>query len=162
MCIYVCVVWTYVCACIHTHMCACVSTYIYTFICIYVSVHIYRYMYTYYMGFPGSSAGRTHQQHRRLQFNFWVAKIPWRKDRLHTPVFLGFPGGLDGKDSACNAGELDSIHWLGRSPGGGHGNLLQYSCLGSPHGQRSLGGYSPWVTKRHNRVTRHTAFILYI
>ena len=58
------------------------------------------------MGFPGSSAGRTHQQHRRLQFNFWVAKIPWRKDRLHTPVFLGFPGGSDGKESTCDVGDL--------------------------------------------------------
>ena len=37
--------------------------------------------------------------------------------------------GSDGKDSACNAGELDSIPGLGRSPGEGHGNPLQYSCL---------------------------------
>ena len=36
---------------------------------------------------------------------------------------------------------------LGRSPGGGHGNPLQYSCLKNPHGQRSLAGYSPWGHK---------------
>ena len=42
---------------------------------------------------------------------------------------LGFPGGSDGKESACNAGDLDSVSRLGRSPGGGHGNPLQYSCL---------------------------------
>ena len=42
---------------------------------------------------------------------------------------LGFPGGSDGKESACNAGDLDLIPGLGRSPGGGHGNPLQYSCL---------------------------------
>ena len=36
---------------------------------------------------------------------------------------------------------------LGRSPGGGHGNPLQYSCLENPHGQRSLAGYSPWGHK---------------
>ena len=36
----------------------------------------------------------------------WVGKIPWRRDRLPTPVFLGFPGGPDGKESACNAGDL--------------------------------------------------------
>ena len=36
---------------------------------------------------------------------------------------------------------------LGRSPGGGHGNPLQYSCLESSHGQRSLVGYSPWGCK---------------
>ena len=43
--------------------------------------------------------------------------------------FLGFPGGSDGEKSACNAGDLGSIPGLGRSPGGGHGNPLQYSCL---------------------------------
>ena len=41
----------------------------------------------------------------------------------------GFPGGLDGKASACNAGDPGLIPALGRSPGGGHGNPLQYSCL---------------------------------
>ena len=48
---------------------------------------------------------------------------------LPIPVFLGFPGGLDGKESACNAGDLGSIPGLGGSPGGGYGNPLQYSCL---------------------------------
>ena len=42
---------------------------------------------------------------------------------------MGFPGGSDGKKSACNAGDLGLIPGLGRSPGGGHGNPLQYSCL---------------------------------
>ena len=40
-----------------------------------------------------------------------------------------FPGGSDGKESACNAGDLGSIHGLGRSPGEGNSNPLQYSCL---------------------------------
>ena len=40
-----------------------------------------------------------------------------------------FPGGSDSKESACNAGDLGSIRGLGRSPGGGRGNPLQYSCL---------------------------------
>ena len=39
------------------------------------------------------------------------------------------PGGSDGKESACNAGDLDSISELGKSPGEGNGYLLQYSCL---------------------------------
>ena len=39
----------------------------------------------------------------------WVGKIPWRKDRLPTPVFLGFPCGSAGKESVCNAGDLGSI-----------------------------------------------------
>ena len=54
---------------------------------------------------------------------------PWRRDRLPTPVFLGFPGGSDSKESACNVGDLGSVPRLGRSPGGGHGNPLQCSCL---------------------------------
>ena len=41
----------------------------------------------------------------------------------------GFPGGAGGKESACNAGDPGLIPGLGRSPGGGHGNPLQYSCL---------------------------------
>ena len=42
---------------------------------------------------------------------------------------MGFPGGSDGKESACNAGCIDSIPGSGRSPGEGNGNPLQYSCL---------------------------------
>ena len=63
---------------------------------------------------------------------------PWRRDRLPTPVYLGLPGGWDGKESICNEGDLGSIPRLRWSPGGGHRNPLQYSCLENPHGQRSL------------------------
>ena len=42
------------------------------------------------------------------------------------------PGGSDGKESTCNAGDLDSTSGLGRSPGEGKGNPLQYSYLGNP------------------------------
>ena len=55
----------------------------------------------------------------------------------------GFPGGSDRKEYACSAGVPGSIPGLGRSPGGGHGNTLQYSFLENPHGQRSLAGYHP-------------------
>ena len=47
-------------------------------------------------------------------------------------TLLGFPGGLDGKESARNAGDLGSIPGLGRYPGGGNGNPLQSSCLENP------------------------------
>ena len=60
---------------------------------------------------------------------------------------MGFPGGSECKESACNAGDLDSIPGLGRFPGGGRGNPLQYSCLENSHGQKSLAGYSPWGRK---------------
>ena len=42
---------------------------------------------------------------------------------------MGFPGGSDGKECACNAGDPGSIPGLGRSPGEGNGNPLQYSYL---------------------------------
>ena len=42
------------------------------------------------------------------------------------------PGGSDGKESTCNVEDLDLIPGLGRSPGGGHDNPLQYSCLENP------------------------------
>ena len=45
---------------------------------------------------------------------------------------MGFPGGSDGKESACNAGVLGSIAESGRSTEEGHGNALQYSCLENP------------------------------
>ena len=60
---------------------------------------------------------------------------------------MGFPGGSDGKESVCNVGDLGLIPQFGRTPRGGHGNPLQYSCLENPHGQRNLVGYSPWGQK---------------
>ena len=42
---------------------------------------------------------------------------------------MGLPSGSDGKESACNAGDLGLVPGSGRSPGGGNGNLLRYSCL---------------------------------
>ena len=61
------------------------------------------------------------------------------------------PGGSDGKESSCNAGDLGLIPGLGRSPGVGYGNPLQYSCLENPwteehDGLQSMG--SPRV--RHD------------
>ena len=56
----------------------------------------------------------------------------WRKDRLPTPAFLDFLGGLAGKESTHNEGDLGLIPGLGRSPGRGHGNPLQCSCLENP------------------------------
>ena len=49
----------------------------------------------------------------------------------------GFPGGSDGKETACNAGDLGSIPGSRRPPGEGNGNPLQYSCLENPHGQKN-------------------------
>ena len=61
-----------------------------------------------------------------------VLLLPCMNGRFNRKTFrknLGFPGGSEVKASACNAGDLGSISGSGRSPGGGHGNPLQYSHL---------------------------------
>ena len=58
-------------------------------------------------------------QCRRQGFGSWVRQSGWRRDRLPTPVFLGFPVGSAGKESACSVGGLGSIPGLGKSPGEG-------------------------------------------
>ena len=65
----------------------------------------------------------------RPRFDSWVRKIHWRRDRLPTPVFLGFPSGSAGKESAYNEGDLGSIPGLGISLGEGNSYSLQYSDL---------------------------------
>ena len=62
----------------------------------------------------------------------------------------GFPGGSDGKESACNAGDLGLIPGLGRSPGEGNGNPLQYSCLGNLMDRGAWRATVHGVTKRHD------------
>ena len=59
-------------------------------------------------------------------------------------TYWGFPGGSGGKESACNAGDQGSVSWLGRSPGEGNGNPLQYSCLENPMDREA---YSLWYRK---------------
>ena len=63
---------------------------------------------------------------------------------------------LSGKESACNAGDSSLIPGLGRSPGGGNDNPLQYSCLGNPMDR------GPWSHKRlrHNLGTKQQQFFL--
>ena len=80
----------------------------------------------------------------------WVGKIPWRRNKVPNQVFLGFPGGLDGKEPTCNVEDLGLIPGLGRSPGEGKGYLLQYSGL-----------YSPWGCKESD-ITERLAPSLHI
>ena len=58
---------------------------------------------------------------------FWPSVILWGPS-----IPEGFPGSSNGKEFACNAGDLGLIPGSGRSPEGGHGNPLQYSCLENP------------------------------
>ena len=73
--------------------------------------------------------------------------IPCKRDRLPTPVFLGFPGSsAGGKESACNAGDLDSIPGLERSAGEGNSYPLQYSCLENSMDRGAAWScWRPWV-----------------
>ena len=73
---------------------------------------------------------------QKTRFDSWVGKIHWRKDRLPTPVFLGFPGGSAGKESSCNMGDLGSIPRLGRSPG--EGNSYWLLCFGLENSMDSI------------------------
>ena len=69
----------------------------------------------------------------------------------------GFCGGSDGKESACNAGDLGLIPGLGRSPGEGNGNLLQYSCL---ENHMDRGAWQQFMELQRvgcDLVTKHTS-----
>ena len=60
---------------------------------------------------------------------------------------IGFPGGSEGKASACNVGDPGSMPGLGRSSGEGKWQPTLVLLPGKSHGQRSLAGYSPWGRK---------------
>ena len=68
-------------------------------------------------------------------------------------VFMGLPDDSDGKESACNAGDLGPIPGLGRSPGGGHGNPCQYCCLENPTDRGAWRATLHGVTKRWTRLS---------
>ena len=62
-------------------------------------------------------------------FFFYFSNIPLDYISQLLLQFMGFPGSSDGQESACNTRDPGSIPGSGRSPGGGNGNPLQYSCL---------------------------------
>ena len=81
---------------------------------------------------------------------------------IHTYT-MGFPGGLNSTKSTCSAGDIGLIPGLGRSPGGGHSNQLQYPCLENPHGQGSVVDYSPWGHKESDMTKQlNTAHVFNI
>ena len=83
--------------------------------------------------FPGSSQlVKNPPTGQEIWFDSWVGKIPWRREKLPTPVFLGFPGGSAGKESACNVG--GRRQW----------QPTPIFLPGKSHGWRSLVGQSPW------------------
>ena len=82
-----------------------------------------------------------------------MGKIPWRREQLPIPVFLGLLGGLDSKGSTWNAGDVGSVPGWGRCLENNY--PLQFSFLsGEFHGPRSLAGYSPWGCKESDMTER--------
>ena len=72
----------------------------------------------------------------------------WDKNiNIYKNLDRGFPGGSNGKASACNVGDLGSIPGLGKSPRERNGNPFPVLLPGKFHGWRSLVGYSPWDRK---------------
>ena len=67
---------------------------------------------------------------------------------------MGFLGGSDRKESACNAGHPGLISGSGRSPGEVNGYPLKYSCLENPQGTEGPGGTVSWVTKELDTTER--------
>ena len=92
---------------------------------------------------PGSSTHGIFQA-RVLE---WGA-IAFSRDRLPTPIFMGFHGGSTGKESACNAGDLGLIPGLGRSPGEGKGYPLRSSGL-----ENSMDCIVHWVAKSWTQLS---------
>ena len=84
----------------------------------------------------------------------WFGKIPWRRERLPTPLFLGFPGDSVSKESTCNAGHLGSTPGLGRSPGEGNGYPLQYSGLENSMDRDAWPAIVHGVTKSRTRLSK--------
>ena len=85
---------------------------------------------------------------QRPEFDSWVRKISWRRDRLPTLAFLGFPHGSACKESACRVEDLGSVPGLGRSPGEGNGYPLQYSDL-----ENSMNCIVPGVRKSQTQLS---------
>ena len=80
-------------------------------------------------------------QHRKFEFGVWLLHFPLHCFELCFCYYVGFLCGLAGEESACNVGDLGLIPELGRSPGEGNGNPLQYSCQENP---MDTGAW--WVT----------------
>ena len=124
------------------------------------------YHYIYYCGKESLRRnGVALTVHKSLKCSTWIQSQKWQNDlglfssqavQYHSNTSLcpnlGFPGGSDGKVSAHNAGDPGSIPGLGRSPGEGNGNPLQYSCL-----ENSMDGgawWGPWGPKELDTTER--------
>ena len=90
---------------------------------------------------------------KKIQSDKWTHICTFEYTRTKTEwgcLISGLPCGSDSKEFARNAGDLGLIPALGRSPGEGHGNPLQYSCSENPHGRGAWWATVHTVTKRHD------------
>ena len=98
------------------------------------------------LGFSGNSGGQESTCNTRDPGSIpGLGRSPG--EAIVYPLQCGLPWWLRCKEFTCSVGDLGPIPGLGRYPVGGHSNPLQYSGLDTPHGQRSLVGYSPWGHK---------------
>ena len=89
-----------------------------------------------------------------LEMQSFVKKLYWGVVDLQ--CCNSFPGGPVGEESACNVGDLGSIPGLGRSPGAGHGNPLQYSCPENPMDRGVWRAAVHGVVKSRTRLSKQT------
>ena len=87
---------------------------------------------------------------------WWATAHGVAKSRTPLNVFTFTFHGSHGKESACSAGDLDSIPGSGRSPGEGNGIPLQYSCLENFTDRGACRGYSPWAQKESDMTKQLT------
>ena len=93
---------------------------------------------------------------QKTLFNSWVGKIHWRKFRLPTPLFLGFPGDSAGKKSSCS-GRPGFDPWVGNIPWRREQLPTQVFQPREFHGQKSLADYSRWHHKESD-ITKQLSF----
>ena len=113
-----------------------------TILFVFIDILIWWILFLEYLHFMIAQLVKNPPAMQETLVQFLSGKICWRRNRLPTLVFLGFPCGSAGKESTCNAGDLGLIHGFGRSPGKWKGYSLHYSGLGELHGL-----YSPWDCK---------------
>ena len=80
----------------------------------------------------------------------------WHKESDLAPIYWDLPDGSEGKASACNAGDQGLISGLGRSPGEGNGNPLQYSCLENPMDREAQQATVHGVAKSWTQLSNFT------
>ena len=89
-------------------------------------------------------------------YQHWAKVLRYKDHKCGHGLCPHAPGGSDGKESACNVGDLGSIPGSGRSPGEGNGNLLQYSCLENPLDRGAWRAIVHRVTKSRIRLSDFT------